>query len=204
MRKDARNAIRVATVNVEGVDVMGQAHRGMDEIQTAKHSLTAYAVMVAHMILLCILVGALCRIREQVCITESLLLRELELLWEQSEVIKGVAESRSKLRYLQTPEGKKILAHAFGYVGDGEKVVYPLGSNPLEGISLIEVLPADVDREVELLLSELRMQIGKDRAGAVLPSINAIQEFERTRARKERMSRWLSRAASAFWVGVMQ
>lgn len=155
-------------------------------------------------LLLWALIGTLCRMRDEVCVTERLLWERFRLTDEQSQLIKEMAKARSKLRYLKTPDGKKMLARTFGYIDEGETLVQPLGIEPSEKPSLLDELPANVDEELKLLLSELQTQLGDKVLRLPVPTVRALKDFEQfERARRERVSKWLSTVAETFWIGAM-
>lgn len=160
--------------------------------------------VLARALLLCALIGTLCRVREEVCTAEKLLWERFRLTDEQSQLIKEVAEARAKLRYLETYDGKKLLAQSFGYIGKGETLVQPLGIELSERVTRLDELPANVDEEVGLLLRELQMQFGDKAFRLPVPTVQALKRFEQVeRTRCERVSKWLGKVAEAFWVGAM-
>jgi len=60
--------------------------------------------------------------------------------------------------YLQTREGKEMVAHSFGYIARGEKFIRPLNTKVPNRQMLLELLPVDVDGEVAKVIHELRQQ----------------------------------------------
>lgn len=159
----------------------------------------------ARALLLCALIGTLCRVREEICTAERLFWERFHLIDEQGQLIREMAEARAKLRYLETRDGKELLARSFGYINDGETLVQPLGVEPLDNVARLEELPANVDEELGLLLSELQTQLGDKALRLPVPTVQALKRFERVeRTRHERVNKWLSKVAGILWVGATQ
>jgi len=132
---------------------------------------------------------------------EKLMHERVLLVKKLSQVIVDVAELRAKLQYLQTREGKEMIAHSFGYIAEGEKVIRPLNTETPSRQMLLELVPADVDSEVAKVICELHQQ-SKDKNNLSANALKEMKRIQRTELKKERVKKWVKLATDACWVGM--
>jgi hypothetical protein len=151
--------------------------------------------------IVCGLLCTLSQIRGQVKMLEKLMDERAMLVKKQSQAIVDVAELRAKLRYLQTREGKEMVAHSFGYIARGEKFIRPLNTKVPNRQMLLELLPVDVDGEVAKVIHELRQQ-GKDKNNLSATALREMKTVRRVELKRERVKKWVRLATDTCWVGM--